>query len=149
MDHVAGGKKTVVEEGTRFKGTLTSSCPVLVNGEIEGEVETPSLSVSASGAVRGKAKVGEVDSKGEIEGEFDADTIRLAGKVRDNTVLKAKTLEVKLSVDGKMQVVFGECELSVGDSPTEASTSEDASGADEGKKKKNKRENRNSEAPQS
>lgn len=113
-------KKTIVEEGTHFRGALSSNCPVVVNGKIEGEVETPALEVSATGSVKGQVKVGEVNSQGEIEGEFDADTIRLAGTVRDKTVLRTKSLEVKLATDGKMQVVFGNTELSVGDEPSDS-----------------------------
>ena len=116
-----GAKQTIVEEGTQFRGSLTSTCPVVVHGRIEGDVETPGLVVSPSGSVKGRVKVGEVESQGEIEGEFDADTIRLAGRVRDKTVLRAKVLEVRLSTDGgsKMQVVFGETELAVGEAPTD------------------------------
>lgn len=111
---------TVVEEGTEFKGTLSSSCPIDVRGRIEGDLATPALTVSASGAVHGKAKVGAVRSEGELSGEFDAETVELAGTIRDNTVIRARTLEVKLaSSRGKLQVIFGECELSVGDEPTE------------------------------
>jgi cytoskeletal protein CcmA (bactofilin family) len=113
-------KHTVIEEGTEFKGTLTSSCPVDVRGRIDGEVATPALTVSASGSVHGRAKVGSVKSEGVLSGEFDADTIELAGSVRDNTVIRARSLEVKLASErGKLQVTFGECELSVGDEPTE------------------------------
>ncbi len=115
-----GDKKTIVEEGTNFKGTLSSSCPIDVRGRIEGEVETPSLTVSKSGAVHGRARVGSVRSDGELSGEFDAETVELAGTVKDNTIIRAHSLEVKLSNNrGKMQVIFGECELSVGDEPTE------------------------------
>jgi cytoskeletal protein CcmA (bactofilin family) len=131
-----GGKQTVVEEGTHFKGSMTSTCPVLVNGRVEGDIETPALSVSGTGSVKGKAKVGEVHSQGEIEGEFDADTVRLAGRIRDNTVIRAKSLEVKLTSDNKMQVIFGECELAVGDAPS-----------DDAKKGKGKGGKPGSEAP--
>src|SRR5262245_12258543 len=113
-------RHTVVEEGTEFKGTLNSSCPIDVRGRIEGDLTTPALTVSASGAVHGKAKVGAVRSEGELSGEFDADSVELAGTVKDNTVIRARSLEVKLaSSRGKLQVIFGECELSVGDEPTE------------------------------
>lgn len=113
-------RHTVVEEGTEFKGTLSSSCPIDVRGRIEGDLSTPALTVSASGAVHGKAKVGAVHSEGELSGEFDAESVELAGTVRDNTVIRARTLEVKLAASrGKLQVIFGECELSVGDEPTE------------------------------
>jgi len=114
-------KYTVVEEGSSFKGTLTSSCPIHVHGRVEGELETPALTVSATGAVHGRAKVGAVRSQGELSGEFDADSIELAGSVKDNTVIRARSLEVKLaSARGKLQVMFGECELAIGEAPSES-----------------------------
>ncbi|HLK41170.1 MAG TPA: polymer-forming cytoskeletal protein [Polyangiaceae bacterium] len=109
------GKKTLVEEGTHFKGSLSSNCPIEVKGHIEGDIAAPALSVSASGAVHGRVKVGEIRSEGELAGEFDADVVQLSGSVKDNTVIRAKSLEVKLAPpSGKMQVIFGECELEVG-----------------------------------
>jgi cytoskeletal protein CcmA (bactofilin family) len=109
------GRKTLVEEGTHFKGSLSSNCPIEVKGRVEGDLTAPALAVSASGAVHGKVKVGEMRSQGELAGEFDADVVQLSGTVKDNTVIRAKSLEVKLSSpDSKMQVVFGECSLEVG-----------------------------------
>jgi cytoskeletal protein CcmA (bactofilin family) len=113
-------KRTVVEEGSHFKGTLTSSCPVDVRGRIEGEVETPSLTVSSSGAVRGAARVGAMHYEGELAGEFDADTVELSGVVKDNTVIRARSMQVRLSSSrGKLQVIFGECEMPVAESTAE------------------------------
>jgi cytoskeletal protein CcmA (bactofilin family) len=113
-------KRTVVDEGTSFKGSLSSSCPIDVRGRIEGDLETPSLTISHSGAVHGRVKVGSVRSDGEIAGEFEADHVELAGSVKDNTVIRARSLEVRLATEhGRLQVIFGECELSVGDEPTE------------------------------
>jgi cytoskeletal protein CcmA (bactofilin family) len=112
----ASQKQTLVEEGTKFKGSLSSSCPIVVRGRIEGDVEAPSLTVSGSGAVHGKVRVGEMRSQGELAGEFDADIVQLSGTVKDNTVIRAKSLEVKLTPPtGKMQVIFGEVQLDVGD----------------------------------
>jgi cytoskeletal protein CcmA (bactofilin family) len=123
-------KVTVVEEGTEFRGTLTSSCPIDVRGRIEGELKTPSLTVSASGAVHGRTTVGEMRSLGEISGEFDADKIELAGVVRDNTVIRARSLDVKIASErGKLQIIFGECELSVGDEPRETDHADEAAAA--------------------
>jgi cytoskeletal protein CcmA (bactofilin family) len=108
-------RKTLVEEGTQFKGSLASNCPIEVKGRIEGDVVAPALAVSMGGAVHGKVKVGEIRSQGELAGEFDADVVVLSGTIKDNTVIRAKSLEVKLaSSNGKMQVIFGECELEVG-----------------------------------
>ncbi len=134
------GKQTIVEEGTEFKGTLVSTCPIVVRGRVEGEIDTPSLTVSENGAVHGRAKVGTIRSLGELSGEFDADIVELAGRVRDNTVIRAKSLEVKLSSeDAKMQITFGECELAVGDAPED-----EASAA---KRKSSPRARRDSSAP--
>jgi cytoskeletal protein CcmA (bactofilin family) len=129
-------KRTLVEEGTELRGSLTSSCPVVVRGKVSGEVSTPSLTVSESGSVQGKAKVGILHASGEIAGEFDADTVELAGTVKDGTILRAKTLSVKLTAQsGKMSVTFGETSLEVGDEPSRAEALGDGGGGG-GKKKK-------------
>jgi len=113
-----GGKHTLVEEGTEFKGTLSSKCPIVVMGKVEGEVQGPIIQVTATGVVAGNVKVKELRSAGELAGEVQAETVHISGKVRDHTVIKARTLEVKLhSEKGGMEVVFGECELNIGDEP--------------------------------
>jgi cytoskeletal protein CcmA (bactofilin family) len=114
------GRKTLVEEGTTFKGSLSSECPVEVKGRIDGEVTAPVLTVSAAGVVHGRVKVSEMKSEGELAGEFDAERVQLSGTVKDKTVIRAKSLEVKLSPEkGKMQVVFGDCDLEVGEEVNE------------------------------
>jgi cytoskeletal protein CcmA (bactofilin family) len=112
-------KRTIIEEGTAFKGDLTSTCPIDVRGRVEGEIEAPSLSVSAAGSVHGRARVGSVRSEGELSGEFEAETIELSGTVKHQTVIRARSLEVRLASPRGQQVVFGDCELSIGDAPTE------------------------------
>jgi cytoskeletal protein CcmA (bactofilin family) len=112
-------KRTLVEEGTSFKGSMTSTVPIFVKGGIEGDIQAPSVTVAATGAVSGKLKAGELKSDGVLSGEFDVERVQLSGSVKDNTVIRAKSLEVKLAVaSSKMQVVFGECELEVGERPT-------------------------------
>lgn len=134
-------KKTLVEEGTEFRGSLTSKCPVEVRGKIDGDLNAPSLHVSPSGSVSGKVHVGALVSQGEIAGEFDADSIHLSGTVKDNTVIRAKSLEVKLAPPSgnKMQVIFGEVAIDVGDAPRDAAAG--------GKKEKKKADEKQSVPP--
>jgi cytoskeletal protein CcmA (bactofilin family) len=109
------GRKTLVEEGTQFKGSFSSDCLIEVKGRVEGELTAPALIVATSGAVHGKVKVGEMTSEGELAGEFDADVVKIAGTVKDNTVVRAKSLEVKLAPrNGRVQVIFGESQPEVG-----------------------------------
>jgi len=112
-------KQTTVEESTQFKGTLQSTCQVMVRGKVEGDLTAPSVIVSESGAVIGNVKAESIRSEGVLAGHVDADSVYLSGSVRSDTVIKAKTLEVKLQQPegGKLQVTFGECILDVGDDP--------------------------------
>src|SRR6476646_1597798 len=97
-------KRTLIEEGTELKGTLTSTCPIVVMGRVDGEMTGPSVEVTESGTLCGKAKVTE-----------------LSGRVRDKTLIRAQSMEVSLKrSDGRIEVVFGECELAVGDAPDKA-----------------------------
>jgi cytoskeletal protein CcmA (bactofilin family) len=121
------GKRTLIEEGTELKGTLTSSCPVVVLGRLEGQVTGPSVDVAESGVLSGRAKVTTLRSRGELAGEFDAETVELSGRVRDKTVIRAQSLEVKLErTDGRLEVTFGECELAIGEAPDKAAAVREA-----------------------
>ena len=114
-------KKTLIEDGTELKGTLTSTCPIVVQGRVEGDLTGPSVEVTESGVLSGKAKVTELRSRGEIAGEFDAKVVELSGRVRDKTIIRAESLEVKLRRDeGRIEMVFGDCELAVGEAPDKA-----------------------------
>jgi cytoskeletal protein CcmA (bactofilin family) len=121
------GKRTLIEEGTELKGTLTSSCPVVVLGRLEGQMTGPSVDVAESGVLSGRAKVKELRSRGELSGEFEADSVELSGRVHDKTIIRAQTLEVKLQrSDGRLEVTFGECELAVGEAPDKATAVREA-----------------------
>ena len=110
-------RMTLIEEGTELKRSVSSSCPGLIRGRVAGDVAAPSLTVAPSGAVSGRVKVGTMVSTGEISGEIEADNASLSGRVNDETVIRARTLEVKLASEGRMTVTFGEARLEIGDAP--------------------------------
>jgi cytoskeletal protein CcmA (bactofilin family) len=115
-------KQTTVEEGTHFKGTLQSTCRVVVRGVVDGELHAPDVVVAESGTVTGTVKAQSLQSSGTLAGRIDVDDLVLSGSVKNDTVIRAKTLEVKLQQqqgdDGKLEVRFGECMLEVGDDPS-------------------------------
>jgi cytoskeletal protein CcmA (bactofilin family) len=118
-DKGEGQKQTTVEEGTQFKGTLSSTCQVMVRGVVDGDLTAPIVIVSESGTVIGNVKAQSIWSEGVLAGRVDADDVHLSGNVRSDTVIRARTLEVKLSRSKeKLEVTFGECILDVGDDPT-------------------------------
>jgi hypothetical protein len=110
-------QETVVGEGTEFEGAIRSQCPITVNGNLLGDVSGPILIVTGTGSVRGRIKVAEVKSEGEIAGEIDAESVDLSGHVGDKTTIRAASLQVKLSQNGTggiMQVSFENCDVNVG-----------------------------------
>jgi cytoskeletal protein CcmA (bactofilin family) len=111
------GKSTVVEEGTTLKGSLSSSCPVNILGKVDGDVTGPLVEVASSGSIRGTVKATTIRSRGELSGRFEADEIELAGRVLDDTVIKAKALQLAPGASG---IVFGACQLEIGEAPDKA-----------------------------
>jgi cytoskeletal protein CcmA (bactofilin family) len=111
-------KQTLVEAGTEFKGTLKSSCPVVVNGTIDGDIDAPTLSIASTGAILGNVKAKTLHSQGTLSGSVEAEEVFLSGAVRSKTVIKTRRLEVKLgsSDKGQLEVTFGNCDLEVSDS---------------------------------
>ncbi len=121
-------KQTIVENGTEFEGTVRSKCPIVVSGQLKGEVSAPTLTLTPEGSIYGKVKATQLKSEGSLGGEIEADSVELSGSVSDDTVIKANALEVKLnqSAGNKLRVSFGNCELQVGD-PNSKSKSENNS----------------------
>jgi cytoskeletal protein CcmA (bactofilin family) len=120
------GKRTLIEEGTAVSGNIASTCPIVVMGRLEGEISGPSLEIAEGGAVSGRVKVAALCSRGELAGEVDAETVQLSGQVRDETIIRARSLEVG-SPSGS-PVRFGECELSIGDEPDKQRAIDEATG---------------------
>lgn len=109
-------KQTIVEDGTEIDGSVKSKCPITISGKLKGEILAPSLTITPSGSVQGQVKVSNLKSQGELAGEIEAESVELAGKVNDQTTIRATSLEVMLNQPGsKIQVTFGNCELHVGD----------------------------------
>jgi hypothetical protein len=122
-------KKTIIEEGTEFKGSLSASCPILARGRIEGDITGPALEVTDTGVVAGQVKVTELRSRGELAGRFDADEVMLSGRVRDDTVIVAKALEVAHARPGAVSVALDDCELQIGELPSKEQAIRAALGA--------------------
>jgi cytoskeletal protein CcmA (bactofilin family) len=109
-------KQTIIEDGTEFDGTIKSQCEIVLRGKLKGDVSAPALTVAPSGSVQGKVKVSRLKAEGEIAGDLEAESIQLSGRVSDQTVIRAKTLEVALTQpQGGLQVTFGNCDLHVGE----------------------------------
>lgn len=122
MSETKTDKQTIVENGTEFEGVVRSQCPIVVSGQLKGEVTAPTLTLKPEGSVHGKVKVSHLKSQGSLGGEIEAESVELSGTVSDDTVIRATAIEVKLnqSAGNKLKVSFGNCELRVGDPAAKA-----------------------------
>jgi cytoskeletal protein CcmA (bactofilin family) len=101
-------RHTFVDEGTAFHGTFQSSCPIVVQGSIEGAVTAPEVTIAPLGAIVGVIKTDRLISNGVLSGTVDAVHVLLSGSVRRDTVVKAEQLELSLQVErGWLEVTFG------------------------------------------
>lgn len=101
---------TLVEDGTTIKGSLSSTVPVVVHGTVDGDVESPAMTVSATGAVSGIVVTSALQSVGRIAGDFDVDHATLAGVVAVGTVIRAEGMDFKLEAKDptkKIELRFG------------------------------------------
>ena len=109
-------KQTIIESGTEFEGSLKSDCAITLSGKLTGDVSAPSLTVTPYGSVEGRVRVSELKVQGRVAGDIEADEVVLSGSVSDETVIRAKKLEVTLAQpENGIQVTFGNCDLNVGD----------------------------------
>jgi cytoskeletal protein CcmA (bactofilin family) len=128
-------KQTLVAAGTEFRGTLKSSCPVVVNGTLEGEIDAPSLSIASTGSIHGHIRVQTLRSSGTLAGSVDAGEVYVSGAVRSKTVIRARRMELALgsSGNGHVEVTVKSNEVEPRDAPSvpEASTARSVAPAGE------------------
>jgi cytoskeletal protein CcmA (bactofilin family) len=97
-------KQTLVEAGTEFTGTVKSSCPVVVHGTLEGDIDAPTLSIATTGTVHGNIRAESLRSFGTLAGNVDAGEVYVSGVVRSKTVIRARRLELQLGSSEKSQI---------------------------------------------
>lgn len=110
-------RKTIVEEGTALKGSLASNGAVLVMGRVDGEVSGVAVEITETGAVSGRVKTPALRSRGELRGEIEAADVELSGQVLDDTIIRAQAIAVTIPTNGGPTMLFGDCELEIGEAP--------------------------------
>ncbi|MCF0150859.1 MAG: polymer-forming cytoskeletal protein [Firmicutes bacterium] len=74
-------EQTVIGRGLVFHGNFSGDDPIIINGRIEGDIDTScKLTVSTGGSYHGNAKVANLDTDGTIEGNLVCDNFSLLGE---------------------------------------------------------------------
>ena len=99
---------TVVQEGTDFRGDFNSTCPIVVNGRIEGGVKAPAVTITDSGMLQGTVEAKTIACRGSVSGVLEADAIELSGTIAQNTIVRAQRLKLDIeSTSGRIELAFG------------------------------------------
>ena len=100
---------TVVQEGTDFRGDFNSTCPIVVNGRIEGGVKAPAVTITDSGMLQGTVEAKTIACRGSVSGVLEADAIELSGAIAQNTIIRAQRLRLNIeSTSGRIELAFGQ-----------------------------------------
>ena len=100
---------TVVQEGTDFRGDFNSTCPIVVNGRIEGGVKAPAVTITDSGMLQGTVEAKTIACRGSVSGVLEADAIELSGAIAQNTIVRAQRLRLDIeSTSGRIELAFGQ-----------------------------------------
>ena len=115
-DH--GQKTTRIERGTKICGALKASVPVVIDGQFEGQVEAPELTITDAAIVQGTMRATRLDSSGTVAGSLEAEELALSGRVLPDTKIRTDSLLVRTTPDGApIEVILGACVIEAGTDP--------------------------------
>ena len=69
------GKATVIAEGLRIVGSVSADGAVQVNGQIDGDLNCTSITVSPKALITGAIKARSVVINGEVEGPISGEDV--------------------------------------------------------------------------
>ncbi len=93
---------SIISASLKIVGDLISEGDVQVDGIIEGEVKTRTLTVSENATVKGPIQAKTVHVRGSVTGQINAHTVELGstGKVVGDIVHAVLTIEAGASLEG-------------------------------------------------
>ncbi|MEE8123062.1 MAG: polymer-forming cytoskeletal protein [Alphaproteobacteria bacterium] len=93
---------SIISASLKIIGNLISEGDVQVDGIIEGDVKTRTLTVSENATVKGQVEAKTVRVRGSVTGQINAHTVELGstGKVAGDIVHAILTIEAGASLEG-------------------------------------------------
>jgi cytoskeletal protein CcmA (bactofilin family) len=86
----------------RINGDVFSTGPLQIDGQVEGDVHTPSLTLGEHAEVRGRIEADRASINGRVSGEIDAGSVLLSRSARviADIVHDSLAIEAGASVEG-------------------------------------------------
>ena len=96
-DAVKSDETTIISNGVKIEGTVTTNGNIRVDGEIKGDIISENnITVGESGSVNGKINASIISIGGTVTGSLEAKeklTLTSRGKINGDIIVKAFVIE--------------------------------------------------------
>src|SRR4029450_5776686 len=89
------GKTTVIAEGLRIVGSVSADGAVQVNGQIDGDLNCTSITVSPKALITGAVKARNVVINGKVEGPISGEDVVLKPHASVTGDIQAQSLSIE------------------------------------------------------
>lgn len=97
----------VLAQGIEIVGTIKFSNDMIIDGKVDGEIESQSgtVTIGENALIKGDVKAGEVKMYGQVEGSITSDRCELMtnSKLKGDIKTKKLTMQEGALLDGRMQ----------------------------------------------
>ncbi|MGX3043692.1 bactofilin family protein [Helicobacter sp. T3_23-1056] len=113
------GAATIIAQGTRIKGNITTDCHLHIDGEFEGKIDSKNtVMIGKSGQVDGEIYANKLVVSGKLKGLTESDTVEILSQGRFEGVITSTELVIE-----KKGVFIGESKLKGMQTATKNATS--------------------------
>lgn len=97
-------ESTIISTNTRINGRVRSSCPLQINGALEGTIETQNtVTIGRSGNIEGELRASRLTVTGIFHGTADCERvdIRAGGNFRGKVITDNLTIDQNCNFEGE------------------------------------------------
>ncbi len=101
------GAATIIAQGTRIKGNITTDCHLHIDGEFEGKIDSKNtVMIGKNGYVNGEIYANKLVVSGKLKGLTESDTVEISSQGRFEGVITSTELVIE-----KKGVFIGESKI--------------------------------------
>lgn len=113
------GAATIIAQGTRIKGNITTDCHLHIDGEFEGKIDSKNtVMIGKNGQVDGEVYANKLVISGKLKGLTESDTVEISSQGRFEGVITSTELVIE-----KKGIFIGESKIKGMQSATKNATS--------------------------
>lgn len=113
------GAATIIAQGTRIKGNITTDCHLHIDGEFEGKIDSKNtVMIGKNGQVDGEVYANKLVVSGKLKGLTESDTVEISSQGWFEGVITSTELVIE-----KKGVFIGESKIKGMQSATKNATS--------------------------